>query len=107
MMTSLAKKDGSGGGVVEYWCCVVVQKKKRKSKKRREKNPPLESVSLKLQDSGGSGQEEGNYCLLLLFVLPTYSLHHPQWLSAAPPHIPDPHFPMYSGSHLCSSNIHC
>lgn len=85
MMTSLAKKDGSGGGVVEYWCCVVVQKKKRKSKKRREKNPPLESVSLKLQDSGGSGQEEGNYCLSTFAVCASYILSPPPTVALRSP----------------------
>lgn len=69
---------------------------------RGEKNP-LESVSLKLQDPGGSGQGEGvsTVCLSSLQLLfltnspppPTVVLH-------SPPHIPDPHSSVYS--HVCS-----
>lgn len=83
---------------------VLLWQRKRK-RARREKNP-FESVSLKLQDPGGSGQEEGvsTGCLVLPFLFPTDSLHHPQWFSTAH-HTFLTHIPLYVPAPICVHQI--
>lgn len=61
------------------WCSQSGRKEEREQDGEKD---PFESVSLKLQNPGGSGQEDriSPVCLSVLLLV---SYHHPQWFSTA------------------------